>query len=68
MKEGHRVRLNRSTVTLAAMVLGGLLLVRMLIPNTQQVSGSASAAQTPEAQQVAGTGDFFRDFRAQRET
>ena len=70
MKGEHWMKFNRSTVTLAAMVLvlGGLLLVRMLMPDTQQVSGNTAAAQTPEAQQVAGTGDFFRDFRAQRET
>lgn len=74
MKGDHRVRLNRSTVTLAAMVLvlGGLLVLRVLMPGAQQVSGSAAGAnageETPQAQQVAGTGDFFKDFRAQRET
>lgn len=70
MKGEHRMRFNRSTVTLAALVLvlGGLLVVRMLMPGAQQVSGNAAAAQTPLAQEAAGTGDFFKDFRAQRET
>ena len=46
MKGEQRVRLNRSTVTLAAMVLvlGGLLVLRVLMPGAQQVSGSAAGA------------------------
>ena len=74
MKGEHRIRFNRSTVTLAAMVLvlGGLLMLRVLMPDAQPASASAAdagtGAETPLAQQVAGTGDFFKDFRAQRET
>ena len=73
MKGEHRIRFNRSTVTLAAMVLvlGGLLMLRVLMPDAQPASASAAdagtGAETPLAQ-LAGTGDFFKDFRAQRET
>lgn len=65
------MKFNRPTVTLAVLVLvlGGLLLLRTLMPDARQVSGSAAGTEeTPQAQQVTGTGDFFKDFRAQRET
>lgn len=71
MKGEHQMKFNRPTVTLAVLVLvlGGLLLLRTLMPDARQVSGSATRTEeTPQAQQVTGTGDFFKDFRAQRET
>lgn len=65
--------LNRSTVTLAALVLllGVLLVARAMTPQqvqptaVQSVVASAPDAQDAQAEQT--TGDFFKDFRAQRE-
>ena len=58
---------NRTTVTLAAMVLLlGLGLVTRTLAANQPEPASAEAASVLAAQEE--TGDFFRDFRAQRET
>ena len=58
---------NRTTVTLAAMVLLlGLGLVTRTLAAKQPEPASAEAASVLAAQEE--TGDFFRDFRAQRET
>lgn len=58
---------NRTTVTLAAMVLLlGLGLVTRTLAANQPEPASAEAASALAAQEE--TGDFFRDFRAQRET
>ncbi len=65
--------INRSTVTLAALVvlLGVLLCARALGQNSTPVvslEGRDAPAAALDTQQVSGTGDFFKDFRAQRET
>ena len=58
---------NRTTVTLAAMVLLlGLGLVTRTLAANQPEPASAEAASVLATQEE--TGDFFRDFRAQRET
>ena len=58
---------NRTTVTLAAMVLLlGLGLVTRTLAAKQPEPASAEAASVLAAQEEMG--DFFRDFRAQRET
>ena len=63
---------NRSTVTLASLVvlLGVLLCARMLTQSgTPVVQLEVDAAQASFLEtQEDETGDFFRDFRAQRET
>lgn len=64
---------NRSTVTLAALVvlLGALLCTRALTKDlspTVTLNDALASASTLDAQQVTSTGDFFKDFRAQRET
>ena len=58
---------NRTTVTLAAMVLLlGLGLVTRTLAANQPEPASAEAASVLATEEE--TGDFFRDFRAQRET
>lgn len=64
---------NRSTVTLAALVvlLGALLCTRALTKDlspTVMLNDTLASASALDAQQVTSTGDFFKDFRAQRET
>lgn len=64
---------SRSTVTLAALALLFAVAfgIRLFSGNTEpvvsiQMESAAPAAE--EAQSAAQTGDFFKDFRAQRET
>ena len=64
---------SRSTVTLAALALLFAVAfgIRLFSGNTEPVVSiqKESAAPTAEeAQSAAQTGDFFKDFRAQRET
>lgn len=63
----------RSTVTLAALVLlfAVALGIRLFSGNTEPVVSIQKESAAPaaeEAQSAAQTGDFFKDFRAQRET
>ena len=63
---------SRSTVTLAALALLFAVAfgIRLFSGNTEPVVSiqKESAAPAEEAQSAAQTGDFFKDFRAQRET
>lgn len=64
---------SRSTVTLAALALlfAVALGIRLFSGNTEPVVSIQKESAAPaaeEAQSAAQTGDFFRDFRAQRET
>ena len=64
---------SRSTVTLAALALlfAVALGIRLFSGNTEPVVSiqkESAAPATEEAQSAAQTGDFFKDFRAQRET
>ena len=63
----------RSTVTLAALVLlfAVALGIRLFSGNTEPVVSIQKESAAPaaeEAQSAAQTGDFFKDFRVQRET
>lgn len=64
---------SRSTVTLAALALlfAVALGIRLFSGNTEpvvSVQKESAAPAAEEAQSAAQTGDFFKDFRAQRET
>lgn len=64
---------SRSTVTLAALALLFAVAfgIRLFSGNTEQVVSIQKESAAPaaeEAQSAAQTGDFFKDFRAQRET
>ena len=64
---------SRSTVTLAALALlfAVALGIRLFSGNTEPVVSIQKESAAPaaeEAQSAAQTGDFFKDFRAQRET
>lgn len=64
---------SRSTVTLAALALlfAVALGIRLFPGNTEPVVSIQKESAAPaaeEAQSAAQTGDFFKDFRAQRET
>lgn len=60
---------NRTTVTLAAMVLLlGLGLIAQSLAAKQPTPAAAEAASANALAAQEETGDFFRDFRAQRET
>ena len=64
---------SRSTVTLAALVLLFAVAfgIRLFSGNTEPVVSIQKESAAPaaeEAQSAAQTGDFFKDFRAQRET
>lgn len=64
---------SRSTVTLAALALlfAVALGIRLFSGNTEPVVSIQKESVAPaaeEAQSAAQTGDFFKDFRAQRET
>lgn len=64
---------SRSTVTLAALALlfAVALGIRLFSGNTEPVVSIRKESAAPaaeEAQSAAQTGDFFKDFRAQRET
>ena len=64
---------SRSTVTLAALALLFAVAfgIRLFSGNTEPVVSIQKESAAPaaeEAQSVAQTGDFFKDFRAQRET
>lgn len=66
-----RIWKNRTTVTLAALVLllGVGLLARSLSDSEPASAKEPVAAQTMDVLATGeDTGDFFRDFRAQRET
>ena len=63
----------RSTVTLAALALlfAVALGIRLFSGNTEPVVSIQKESAAPaaeEAQSASQTGDFFKDFRAQRET
>lgn len=66
--------LNKTTVTLASLVvlLGVLVCARTLTQNSAPVvqleQAAEEAASFLETQEEEPTGDFFKDFRAQRET
>lgn len=73
MKHIRCILSNRSVLTLTALVilLAGLLIVRTVMDHAQPVVSQRTpdSGDTPiDAQSVSGTGDFFKDFRAQRET
>lgn len=64
---------SRSTVTLAALALlfAVALGIRLFSGNTEPVVSIQKESAAPaaeEAQSASQTGDFFKDFRAQRET
>ena len=64
---------SRSTVTLAALALLFAVAfgIRLFSGNTEpvvSVQKESAAPAAEEAQSAAQTGDFFKDFRAQRET
>lgn len=64
---------SRSTVTLAALALlfAVALGIRLFSGNTEPVVSIQKESAAPaaeEAQSAARTGDFFKDFRVQRET
>lgn len=64
---------SRSTVTLAALALLFAVAfgIRLFSGNTEPVVSIQKESAAPaaeEAQSAAQTGDFFKDFRAQRET
>ena len=64
---------SRSTVTLAALALLFAVAfgIRLFAGNTEpvvSVQKESAAPAAEEAQSAAQTGDFFKDFRAQRET
>lgn len=64
---------SRSTVTLAALALlfAVALGIRLFSGNTEPVVSIQKESAAPaaeEAQSAAQTGDFFKDFRVQRET
>ena len=64
---------SRSTVTLVALVLLFAVAfgIRLFSGNTEPVVSIQKESAAPaaeEAQSAAQTGDFFKDFRAQRET
>ena len=64
---------SRSTVTLAALALliAVAFGIRLFSGNTEPVVSIQKESAAPaaeEAQSAAQTGDFFKDFRAQRET
>ena len=64
---------SRSTVTLAALALLFAVAfgIRLFLGNTEPVVSIQKESAAPaaeEAQSAAQTGDFFKDFRAQRET
>ena len=64
---------SRSTVTLAALALLFAVAfgIRLFSRNTEPVVSIQKESAAPaaeEAQSAAQTGDFFKDFRAQRET
>ena len=64
---------SRSTVTLAALALLFAVAfgIRLFSGNTEPVvciQKESAAPAAEEAQSAAQTGDFFKDFRAQRET
>ena len=64
---------SRSTVTLAALALLFAVAfgIRLFSGNTEPVVSIQKESAAPaaeEAQSTAQTGDFFKDFRAQRET
>lgn len=64
---------SRSTVTLAALALLFAIAfgIRLFSGNTEPVVSIQKESAAPaaeEAQSAAQTGDFFKDFRAQRET
>ena len=62
--------LNRSTATLAMLVLmlGLLLAMRVLLPEDQETAAvSGDAVMTAAVSTQSTPEDFFRDFRAQRE-
>ena len=64
---------SRSTVTLAALALLFAVAfgIRLFLGNTEPVVSIQKESAAPaaeEAQSASQTGDFFKDFRAQRET
>ena len=62
--------LNRSTATLAMLVLmlGLLLAMRVLLPEDKEAAVASEESEMTAAVSVQGTTvDFFRDFRSQRE-